>query len=765
MVSRPHALPRRFSSKCVLSPALSRTYFFITLLVMSGNGHFQMMGEKGPLPDRRKPNNTGADNAVNRVGDIVNGLYEIISVPDKDRYLMILNCTRFTKTAWEQVCMATAAGNEVVNQPTSELNDRPMAVTELRGGDSLEPIIMQVAPRGDAQSQAMALNSCDPDRNGVRRLAEKMKVAQASVELICTNTPDLTEVAAEHTKTLLVVLPVIPPGSGMPCHKRSRQQFQDIGRDVNTGRHREIEDKESVVYFLQYSHVFASLYGGLINRGRGMPFEINQPTAALIEWSTFYLQQYSEGVMNAVVRESFSRMVQGYTTRGVAWYVWIQTMNHLAQAKDLEHKEETIRPLLMDLFADVMPIVGVPSMLTCLMSRAVDMSSLLMTMVIAENFAVPVISWKGLNQFFEDSQPPTEEGLYMDEYVMIRKFFVDCLEARRFCPGSEEGSWDAMNNISCYITGEGREGLAPLHENSGFMRFSYNKDKNGDDSLLFNKMANRFQKMKGRDMFKVCHMGPERVCYKLAFEGLLKYMPDFRGMASHYTYCYAKHFKKMDLLQFLPGLTDYTEVEPLPFARHVHFKEGDQVKSEALGINPFSLLTIVALAGEILIHPSISNSFAMGLVTQVLARAPPNATPAGICTTREFDSNSKPMRMFIPMENKPEHFLRPDDNTFANTGVLPLARGMGRFLPEDFLHCTTLYQLSITFKCDVLEVPASAVKVMLAVVVMIAHATHPATNSLVCFLECLQSHTQQMLSIPCTGQEPGLWVCDCAYRV
>jgi hypothetical protein len=678
---------------------------------MSGNGHFLMMGEKGPVPDRRKPNNTGADNAVLRTGDLDNGLYEIIGVPDKDRYLLMLNCTRFTKTVWEQISTATAAGNELLTQPTSDLNDRPMAITELRGGDSFEPIIMQVAPRGDAQSQAMALNSCDPDRNGVRRLAEKMKVSQACVELICTNTPDITEVAAEHTKTLLVVSPVIPPGSGMPCHKRSRQQFQDIGRDVNTGRHREIEDKESVVYFLKYTHVFASLYGGLINRGRGIPFEINQPTAALIEWATFYLQEYAKGVINSVVRESFSRMVQGYTTRGIAWFLWIQTMDHLSRAKDFEHKEETIRPLLMDLFADVMPIVGVPAMLTCLMSRAVDMSSLLMTMVIAENLSIPVISWKGLNQFFDDAQPPTEEGQYMDEYVMIRKFFVDCLESRRFCPGNEEGSWDPLNNISCYITGEGREGLTPLYENSGFMRFTHSKDKNGDENMLFSKMANRFQKMKGRDMFKVCHMGPERVCYKLAFEGLQRYMPDFRGMASHNTYCYAKHFKKMDLLQFLPGLTDYTDVEPLPFARHVYFKEGEHVKSEALGINPFSMLTIVALTGEILVHPSISGSFAMGLVTQVLSRAPPNATPGGICTTREFDPNSKPMRLFIPMENKSEHFLRPDDNTFATTGVLPLARAMGRFLPEDFLHCTSLYQLANTFKCDILEVPAAAVKV------------------------------------------------------
>lgn len=671
-----------------------------------------MMGEKGPVPDRRKPNNLGADYAVNRCGDLANGLYEIIGVPDKDRTLLMMKIPRFTKTAWEQVTTATASGNEIMTQPTSELNDRPMAITELRGGDSLEPIIMQVAPRNDEQTQGMALNCCDKNKNGVYQLAEKMKIQQASVELICTNTADINEAQAEHTKTLMVVSPVIPPGSGVQCNKRSRREFQDIGRDINTGRHRELDDKESVVYFLQYSHVFASLYAGLINRGRGMPYEINQPTAALVEWATFYLQQYSEGVMNPIVRESFSRMVQGYTTRGIAWFTWIKTIDHLSMAKDLEHKEETVKLLLMDLFADALPIVGVPPMLTCLMSRAVDMSALLMTMVIAEDFGVPVISWKGLNSFFNDEHPPTEEGLLMDEYVLIRKFFVDCLQNKRFCPGNEDGSWDQNHNISCYITGEGKDGLAPLHDNNGLWRFSYNKDKSGDDSMLFNKMANRFQKTRGRDMFKVCHMGPERVCYKLAFEGLLKYTPDFRGMASHHTYCSEKHFKKMELLQYLPGLTDYTDVETPPFARHVLFKEGDQIKSEALGVNPWSLLTIVSLVGEILIHPRASDLFAMGLVTQVLARAPPGCTAGGICATRMFDSNSKPMRLFIPEDNTTQHFLRPDDDTFVSTGVLPLARAMGQYLPEDILHSTTLFQMATTLKCGLLEVPASAIKVI-----------------------------------------------------
>ena len=674
-------------------------------MIMPGNGHFKMIGEGGVVPDRRKPNGTGADAVVNRVGDMQTTIYEILGIPDKERYQLMLNCTRFTDTVWEQVSTATSAGNELVTEPTPELNDRPMSMTEMRRV-SMEPLILNVCPRNDSASQSVAFNSCDPNKTGVRQLAEKTKVAQAALIIVCTNTPD-TAITAEHTKTISVVNPVLPPGSGLPCNKRSRHQFQDIARDVNTGRHRELENKESIAFSLVYSHVFAQLYCGLINRVRAIPYEINQTTGALIEWASFYLQQY--GVLGTTERENFSRMVQGYTTRAVAWFVWLKTMDHLSTVKNLDNKEETVKNLLLDLHADALPIIGVPQMLMNMMSRSVNMSSLLMIMAVAENMGVPVVSWQGLNRFFDDDEPPVEEGIYMDEYVMIRGFFVDCIEGHRFCPG-EDGTWDSQHNISCYITGEGREGLSPLHENSGFLRFVYNKNKPGDENSMFNMMAYRFQKEKGRDMLKTCHMA-DKASYKMAFEDLLKFMPDFRGLASHRMFFSRKHFSKMGLLSYLPGLTDYSDYDSLPFARHVLFKEGEQIKSEGLGVNPWSMLAIVSLAGQILMHPSISDSFASGLVTQVLAKSPPGVTPGDIVATRFFDSNSKPIRIFIPADGRPQHFLRPEDDTFPVTGILPLARRLDQWLPEDLLHCPMLYPLANTLKCGLMEVPASAVKV------------------------------------------------------
>ena len=212
-------------------------------------------------------------------------------------------------------------------------------------------------------------------------------------------------------------------------------------------------------------------------------------------------------------------------------------------------------------------------------------------------------------------------------------------------------------------------------------------------------------------MFKTCHMGPERVSYKLAFEDLLKYTPDFRGLASHKTYFSKKHFAKMGLMSFLPGMPDYGEVEPPPFARHVVFKEEDQVKSEGLGVNLWSLLTMVSLAGEILVHPSVNDLFSMGLTTQILAKSPMGCTPGNMPWTRVFDRNSKPQRLFVPDECRPTHYLRPEDDTFPSTGILSLARSMDEWLPEDMLHCPWLFRLAKTLKCNLKEVPAAVIKV------------------------------------------------------
>ena len=696
---------------------------------MGGNGHFQMNGAQGPVADKRKPNSTGADYTAARVNDVLKTMYDKLGISEKLRYYLPLDCTRFTKTAWEQMSFATAAGAELLTQPPTDLTDRPITITEMRG-DSTEALIQAVLLRGQKAADSMSLNSCDPDKTGVRKLALKYKVDQPNVELICTNTADADSTAAEMTKSALVVSPTLVPGSGLGHKKRLRHDFQDVTRDSTSGRHRELDNPNAVAHFLAYTHMFAAYHCGLVNRMRSVPCEISQTVAAVMEWATFYLQNYADGVMDQTVRENFSRMVQGYTTRTLGWMVWLKTIKTLSRVKQFgSKKDDIVKNLLLDLHVDALPIVGVPVMLTCMMSRSVHMGSLLMVMLIARDMGVPVVSWGGLNDFFNADQPPREPGTLLDEYNMIRAWIGRCIEGRRFCP-ADEGDFDIHHNISCYITDEGRESMGPLHETTGFMRFAQSGGGHAqppsgggrgsqqqqhalpDEQVLFYKMANRILKLHGPHLFKQCHMGPERCVYMYAMMALAtKFVPDFRGLGSPKTFHTEKHMRKMGFMGFLPGLKDHADDEPPPFARQVAFKERDQIKCVAFGVNPWSMLSIVALTGQILLHPSASDEFSMGLVTQILAKSPAGCTPGNICPTRFFSPNAQPVRMFIPSEDRPTHFLRPEDTGFCTTGVLTLAKGVEQFLPEDLLHCPAIPMVAKTLSCKIMQVPAVAVKV------------------------------------------------------
>jgi hypothetical protein len=701
------------------------TYFFAMIIVMAGNGHYKMTVSGGPvISDNRKPNGTGTDNTINRLMDVINKLYDILGIPIHQRMLLPMACSRFSNTVWEQASTASAAPStssaslEIFTQPPTELNGRPLYASEMRGGDSLNPIIKDVLPRNETATSSAALTTSDPNKTNVRVLTVKQRIQQAYLLLYCSNVLD-SILSAEQTRSASIVSCVVWPGSGPLCNKRSRKQFQDIIRDVNTGRHRELMDPDGVAYFLVFSHVFASLYLGLTNRVRATPTEINQPVSALLEWCSFFLLKYFEGMLNHTERENWSRMEQGYRSRGVALGAYLKSIDHLSRFKDTgDDMMELIKSMILDMSVDALPLVCVADVLVRIMARSLHMGCTIIAMSVADDLDFPIISWEGLNHFFDSDAPPSEGDRHFDEYVMIRNFFVECIKQRRFAPDENERDWNLQDNISCYITGFGNEDLGPLNDTQDYMRFSVansTRDRHGDRAMdefaVFNKIAKRFVKLKGRDMFEKCHMGPETVSYKLAFQDLLKYTVDLRGLASIQMFHSRRHFEKMGLIQYVPGLTNYDSPESLPFAKHVSFKMEGQVRSEGLAINPWSMLAMISLAGQILPHPQCNESLAIGAVTQILSKAPSGFTPGDVCRTRVFGLDSKPMRLFPNIEGRPDYFLRPEDSTFPSTGTLPLARQMGLFLPEDLVHCPWLYMLSQNLFCSITEVPAKAVHV------------------------------------------------------
>ena len=141
------------------------------------------------------------------------------------------------------------------------------------------------------------------------------------------------------------------------------------------------------------------------------------------------------------------------------------------------------------------------------------------------------------------------------------------------------------------------------------MRVPMGKDKDENHDIS-HKIALRIAAQYGEELFGQCHMGPEVSTYRLALVYLAeRFAPDFRGLLSSKLFCSRQHLIALGLERLAPGMPDYIESGHPPFARQFNIRLRDQVQSQAIGINVWSLLTVVALVGNTDITPDASNCF------------------------------------------------------------------------------------------------------------------------------------------------------------
>jgi hypothetical protein len=339
------------------------------------------------------------------------------------------------------------------------------------------------------------------------------------------------------------------------------------------------------------------------------------------------------------------------------------------------------------------------------------MGSLLMIATMARFLNVPLIEWKHLNRFFEDSRKPSDDQeqdrAYLEDYNAIKAFVQGCLENNQFCP-PDEGQFDAGNNICCYITSPGTWDHTPATKTSIMRYIPGRKDEDGD---LASRLAERIFSQHGRHLVSQCHMGPERHVYMYALRFLLeRFAPDLRGLISHRMYCSRQHLQGLELLRLADGMQDYEESDAQPFARQFNFRVGNETRSSAIGLNIWSLLVVVSLMEGTEVHPNVSNTFSNNFMTHLLEFAPPGSTPGNICPVRCFHVHSTaPIKLFVSDKNRPTHFWRPEDASFVLTGTLPIAQAMGVWMPEDLLPNPSLWDIATRdLFCSVMEVPATA---------------------------------------------------------
>jgi len=695
------------------------TFFFMTVVVMSGNGHFQVQTPDGPVPVRVKKNTTGMDYLLARLTDLQNTLYERLMIPPKDRHNIILNCMRFTATVWENLVTAQAAGGRLVAVPPSDANFQAMSLTEIR--DSLKTLIQYGPPRGEEIGQTCSFNSQEME-NKSRVASRKRKMGNNCIVVMASNVGSKNSEQKEEGNTLDAVCAVLPAGVPPPVAKRMRTEFNDMEANANNARHQPLENKDVVVNCIAYTANYVSLVVGLLNHIGAFSAECNPVVLAFYDWGCYYIKQFASSCMDVFVRDNFSRMKEGYKSRGVVLSLWLKTIHTLSLGKS---KDQTAQHLWLDIHADALPLVMVPLVFSNLLYRGVHMGGLLMSNMLADHLGCPVVSLKNLNAFFEMQDPPQMDALepgLRDDLVAIQRFVARCFAQCRFCP-AEDGPYCPETNISCYITSDGAPDLTPVNPKMSLLRMLPGKDKDESQDIT-HKIALRVAAQYGETLNSQCHMGPEVSTYRLAVAHLLdRFAPDFRGLISPRMFYTRKHLHILGFGREAAGMADYVDPAPPPFARQFNIRtlrDGrEQLQSQAVGVNLWSLLTVTALAGSTDLHPDVSNGFANSLLELILAHAPAACTPGDICPTSRFDHATAPTKLFISGQDRPGHFLRPPEPSFVSNGVLPIAKVSGRFVAEDMLHCAPLPLVAKNLHCDVLEVPANAFTVRLCFCVLL----------------------------------------------
>jgi len=232
-------------------------------------------------------------------------------------------------------------------------------------------------------------------------------------------------------------------------------------------------------------------------------------------------------------------------------------------------------------------------------------------------------------------------------------------------------------------------------------------------------------------------MGPEQSVYSNAIVDLMtQWLPDCRQLLSAHIFDSKRHLRKLGLDAHLPGVSDWPvgADRPPQFARSfMLYPQNNQVRARVflvlcvsltgpfgwqdpsamcVGVHAFSLLLCVSLADGPTLHPKISSNVARTLLREICRHAPPCATPGNNILVRSFNLHTTMAeRVILPKNDRPQHFPRPvDDWNFASSGRFTFARAIGRFVPEDAMHCGALFRYADLYGCDILELPAREIQ-------------------------------------------------------
>ncbi len=290
----------------------------------------------------------------------------------------------------------------------------------------------------------------------------------------------------------------------------------------------------------------------------------------------------------------------------------------------------------------------------------------------------------------------------------IKKWINWLIENNCFSPENFDRSYNAETNIKCYITcpGTADGGICEGSHIKNILRFT--PSQRGGRSVG-TVLADMIFQVFGGELVRFCHFGTELNIIERLLEKLQGMKVDLRPIfGGAPIYNSKKHIEKLGLQRELPGLCVSQMDKPDVFMKLGVWKtSGGAVGSEGASVNMWALLTAASLVGCNHIHCKSSSRFAQSVLGLILRNAPAAATPGNVIPVRSFHEVSKEVEsVLVRADSRPDNFLRHiDDSNFAINGVFSCCKAVEGKMPEDYLGCAYVRELSEFLKCKYHEVP------------------------------------------------------------
>jgi len=248
-----------------------------------------------------------------------------------------------------------------------------------------------------------------------------------------------------------------------------------------------------------------------------------------------------------------------------------------------------------------------------------------------------------------------------------------------------------------------------------------------DGGDIFAAVGKQVQRVEGGELFKQAHFGPEASLYTNSLVAGAKTVVDLRELFGP-LYNSADIMKKLGLHEHVPGIRNEDGVDAPALFSRVEFKQMEtEIASGAIGIHGMAAIAIVALAGSITYHPSVTQNFAQNAVGMLLRCVPSSFTPGNLTKILNFDTETVMNRNIrVEATDRPAYLPRPaNDPAFMSSGIYTLGPVIMTKTPMDSIgedvvfgmlpeHCTHndgLLRYASMLKCDVMDLPIKEIPV------------------------------------------------------